>query len=71
MIRWSITFTARAAKQYAKLGHAVQEQITDLLRDISIGGPTRPDWPNYSKLGKEAYHCHVKKAVQPTWYAGA
>ena len=35
---WAINFTARAAKQYAKLGHAVQEQITDLLRDISIGG---------------------------------
>ena len=35
---WAINFTARAAKQYAKLGHAVQEQVTDLLRDISIGG---------------------------------
>ena len=36
--------------------------------DITDRGPVRGDWPNFSKLGKNTYHCHLKKG-KPTYVA--
>ena len=44
------------------------KNLVALMRDIEINGPIRGDWPNYSPLGRDRYHCHIKKG-RPTYVA--
>ncbi|WP_338032555.1 hypothetical protein [Desulfocurvibacter africanus] len=38
------------------------------MLEIEKEGPVRGNWPNYSKLGPEKHHCHLKKG-NPTYVA--
>ena len=40
-------------------------EIANLAEDLRDKGPNRGDWPNYSKLGPDQYHCHLS----PGWVA--
>ena len=55
-----------AAKQYEKLPQSVRDNIGALVTEISLVGPVRGNWPNYSKLVDGEHHCHVKKG-KPTY----
>lgn len=37
-----------------------------LLRDIEYG-PVQPDYKNYSKLGKDKFHCHLSYHWVACW----
>ena len=36
-------------------------KLAVLLEDLREKGPVQPGWPNYSKIGKEMYHCHLAR----------
>ena len=38
-----------------------------LVEDLKELGPIRTDWPYYSKLGKEKYHCHLGHSWVACW----
>ena len=38
-----------------------------LKRDLEHSGPVRTDWPNYSKLSKTEYHCHLNHHYVACW----
>ena len=42
--------------------------IDFLVLELKNKGPERVDWPNYGKLGKATFHCHLKKG-KPTYVA--
>ncbi len=69
---WQIRFSKNAEKQYKKLRKSGQKKpsITDLIDffviELEKKGPERVDWPNYSKLSRDTYHCHLKKG-HPTY----
>ncbi len=65
---WQVTIHAKAQKSIPKLPNRVQKALAFLLREIELDGPTRGNWPNYGKLGKDKHHCHLKKG-QPTYVA--
>jgi mRNA-degrading endonuclease RelE of RelBE toxin-antitoxin system len=70
---WKVDFSTSASKQYWKLKKSGQRPpITDtiqfLLEELRLKGPERFDWPNYSKLSENKYHCHLKKG-KPTYVA--
>jgi mRNA-degrading endonuclease RelE of RelBE toxin-antitoxin system len=67
-MHWQITLHAKVQKSITKLPGRVQKTLAFLLREIELNGPARGDWPNYGKLGKDKYHCHLKKG-QPTYVA--
>ena len=67
-MKWLVTFTGKAKKQTDKLPEKVRLLLFQLAKDIEITGPVRGDWPNYSKLGNNRHHCHLKKG-QPTYVA--
>jgi hypothetical protein len=54
------------AKAIRKLPKGVQETLFALLLEIERSGPSRGNWPNYSKLAKSRHHCHIKKG-RPTY----
>jgi hypothetical protein len=39
-----------------------------LEKDMEVNGPIRGEWPNFSALSDNSYHCHLKKG-RPTYVA--
>ena len=60
--------TKKAQKQIDKLPQLARENLRALVLEIESVGPVRGNWPNYSKLGVEEHHCHIKKG-RPTYVA--
>jgi mRNA-degrading endonuclease RelE of RelBE toxin-antitoxin system len=65
-MNWSVTLHAKVCKAIPRLPVRVRAMLALLLREIELNGPARGDWPNYGKLGKDTYHCNLKKG-QPTY----
>ena len=71
---WQVRFSTSAKKQYKKLkksGRArpnIIDIIDFLMLELEKNGPERKDWPNYSKLSTDTYHCHLKNG-RPTYVA--
>jgi len=61
---------SKAAKSVQSCRRFCRRLITlaYLIREIELTGPVKGNWPNYSKLGKERHHCHLKKG-KPTYVA--
>jgi hypothetical protein len=60
--------SGQATKQIDCLPLGVRKNLIALMREIEISGPVRGNWPNYGPLGKDRYHCHLKKG-RPTYVA--
>ena len=65
---WTISVKKKVDKELSKLPVKVRELVALLLKDIELGGPVRGDWPNYSKLGGDKHHCHIKDG-RPSYVA--
>lgn len=65
---WTVLLSRQAAKQISRLPLAVRKNLITLMREIEVAGPVRGNWPNFGPLGKERYHCHLKKG-HPTYVA--
>jgi len=66
-INWTLSFSNKAAKQLQKLPTREKEIFGALLRDLASQGPVQAGWPNYSKLGKDLYHCHLSYKWVACW----
>ncbi len=64
--KWSIKISRRLSRDIQELPEQVRLKMLALLKDIEIKGPVQPGWPNYSKLGNDKFHCHIKKG-RPTY----
>ncbi|MEF3696289.1 type II toxin-antitoxin system RelE family toxin [Desulfolutivibrio sp.] len=63
-MKWTVTFTRKAAKQAKKLPGLIAKRLEALLLDIQETGPIHPDRPRFGKLKNrpgEVYHCHLNK----------
>ena len=65
---WTVNVPQRVAKQIAVLPEAVQKRLLRLVSQIERLGPVCGNWPNYSALTGNRYHCHLKKG-HPTYVA--
>ena len=65
---WTVTIPKKVGKKIVKLPGRVKRSLAFLVREIELSGPARGQWPNYGKLAKNKYHCHLKKG-QPTYVA--
>jgi hypothetical protein len=55
-------------KQLRKCPEVIQILFDDLVEDLERKGPIQPEWPNYSGLSKNRYHCHLKHSWVACWY---
>ena len=60
-MQWSVNLSKRVVKALKKLPENVNASVIALIRDIESRGPVRGNWPNYSRLGGNRHHCHLKK----------
>lgn len=58
--KWEVRIHRRVQKIFTYLPLIVRNELTALLLDIRHQGPVRGNWKNYSKLGKDEHHCHIK-----------
>ena len=65
---WIVTYSRQAEKQRGKLPERIRGILNALILEIMAYGPVRGTWLNYSKLGDNRHHCHLKKG-QPTYVA--
>ena len=65
--KWKVVFSKKSLKQLRGLSPKITHVVYGLKKDIEDAGPVRGDWPNYSSLGKNRHHCHLKKAGKPTY----
>ena len=45
----------------------MQKKMANLVEDLRDKGPMRNDWPSFSKLGKDQYHCHLAHSWVVCW----
>lgn len=67
-MKWTVTEKKRLNKLVRKLPENVQNLLIALKKDMEANGPIRGDWPNFSALSGNRYHCHLKKG-RPTYVA--
>jgi mRNA-degrading endonuclease RelE of RelBE toxin-antitoxin system len=66
--KWQVRVKRKVQKKLGKLPGRIRELVYFLIQDIRQNGPVRGDWPNYSLLGENRHHCHLKKG-KPTYVA--
>lgn len=72
-MEWDVRFSRKAGNQYERLKKSgkrppINDVIDFLILELKSKGPERADWPNYGKLSKSSFHCHLKKG-KPTYVA--
>lgn len=56
---YKVKIIKSAESQIKKLRLNEKKKLVQLLEDLRDFGPERKEWKNYSKLGKNEYHCHL------------
>lgn len=67
-MEWAVKTSKKLQRKIKALPVSVQGILLMLIRDIITSGPIRGDWPNFGYLGRDRYHCHLKKG-RPTYVA--
>ncbi|HMV44832.1 MAG TPA: hypothetical protein PKD50_20040 [Leptospiraceae bacterium] len=44
-----------------------QKKLSYLIDDLETNGPVQPNWKNYSRLGKNKFHCHLSYKWVACW----
>ena len=66
-MNYSVIIKRKILRDLTKLPILVQKKMALLAEDLREKGPEQPKWPNYSKLGKTAYHCHLAFSWVACW----
>ncbi|MDD5673510.1 MAG: hypothetical protein PHC61_05075 [Chitinivibrionales bacterium] len=64
---YRIDIRRKAAKNLQKLPADVKKLLFLLIEDLKADGPFQISWPNYSPLGDNKYHCHLKHSWVACW----
>ena len=65
---YSVVVRPRILRQIERLPAPARVRAGILLEQLREKGPLQPDWPNYSKLGPDKYHCHLSHDWVACWY---
>jgi mRNA-degrading endonuclease RelE of RelBE toxin-antitoxin system len=64
---YTVELNKKALKGIEKMPLKVQELMALLIQDLRDMGPKRAEWPNYSTLGPNDYHCHLTRKWVACW----
>ena len=57
----------KITKKLKSFPKPVQKRYKLLVDDMVEFGPIQPEWPNYSKLSRYTYHCHIHPNYVACW----
>ena len=64
---YQVLIPKKVEKQIRKLRLNERKKLVLLVDDLRDFGPERKEWRNYSKLGKNEYHCHLSYHWVACW----
>jgi mRNA-degrading endonuclease RelE of RelBE toxin-antitoxin system len=64
---YTVELSKKALKGIEKMPLKVQELMALLIEDLRDMGPMRAEWPNYSTLGPNEFHCHLTRKWVACW----
>jgi len=64
---YRIYIKKRILKSMVKLPFSVQQKLSGLLSDLRETGPLQHEWPNFSRIGENQYHCHLSRKWVACW----
>ena len=64
---YDVKINRKTIKNIEKLPIIIQKKFLNLVEDLHLMGPIRPEWPSYSQLSKGKYHCHLSKKWVACW----
>jgi mRNA-degrading endonuclease RelE of RelBE toxin-antitoxin system len=69
---YQVTIKRKTAKGLRQLPGDVKKLLFLLIEDLKADGAFQTSWPNYSPLGEDKYHCHLKHSWVAcwTWFKG-
>jgi hypothetical protein len=65
---YNVLVKNRVIKNIEKLPLSVQILFDELIQDLQKKGPVQSEWPNYSKLSENRFHCHLNYSYVACWY---
>jgi len=65
---YEIIIKKSVLKGIQKMPKNIQYTFESLVEDLKDKGPRRSEWPNFSKLGKNKYHCHLSYKWVACWF---
>ena len=63
---WTVNLIGQAKRFDINLSKKSIESFLLLIKELKIQGPYRSNWPNYTKIQNDDFHCHIKKG-RPTY----
>ena len=67
MVMYEVKMRKSAEKSARKMPVAEQMRLKTLVKSLEATGPEQPSFMNYSKLGKDDYHCHLSRKWVACW----
>lgn len=64
---FKVVLKKQADKNIRKAPKRIRGKFAYLLDDLRDQGAVQPQWPNYSKLGKNTYHCRLDHHWVACW----
>jgi len=65
---YEVRIKKKALKNLQKMPKEIQFLFDSLVDDLIEKGPIRKEWPNFSALGKNQYHCHLSYKWIACWH---
>lgn len=64
---YSVKLKKKVQKNLEKMPVSIQDTFFQLVDDLERFGPVQTEWPNYSKLSQDEYHCHLSRKWVACW----
>jgi len=64
---YTVKIKRKTERQLEKLPVKVQDAFFELVEDLRETGPIQAGWPNYGRLTKDEYHCHLTYRYVACW----
>ncbi len=58
---YKITVSRKVLKSISKMPESIQLKLANLVEDLRDKGPLQQQWQNFSRIGKNEYHCHLSR----------
>jgi mRNA-degrading endonuclease RelE of RelBE toxin-antitoxin system len=65
---YKILVSRKVLKSISKMPESIQLKLANLVEDLRDKGPLQQQWPNFSRIGKNEYHCHLSRKWVVCWY---
>ena len=64
---YRVVIHKKMLRNLRKMPEQVQREMANLVEDLRDKGPVRNEWPNFSRLGQNRFHCHLSYKWVACW----